>query len=566
MTILIRDRIAASLRAAITSAQQANALPEFTPRPIELARPKVAAHGDYSSNVAMTVAKTAKLPPLQIASIIKDHFAAVDFISQVDIAAPGYLNFRLSEAWLADQVSTIASEGSAWANLSIGQGKHVQVEHGSANPTGPITIGSARNVVIGDTLANLLQAAGYAVQREYYVNNAGSQIRHFGESIYARYAQALGRDEPFPEDGYQGTYIKDMAEAIAHEHGAKFLSLDRAEAIRALGRIGIDQMVESARQSLKRINIHYDRWFHERSLYESGLFARMMDMLREKDLLYEDVGAIWFKASKFGADKDAVVIRSPKVIPEPDERPTYFGSDIAYVHDKFIDRGFEWVIYVWGADHHGDVPRMNAIRQVIGLKPDQLTIVLYQLVTITRGGEEVRQSKRTGDFLTLDEVVDEIGPDAIRFMLLTRSVDSKIVLDLDLAKEHSEKNPVYYVQYAHARIASILRKAAEVLPAVELPKQPNLQLLTHPAELALIRKMLELPVVVDQAVRDLAPHHLTYYAQDLASTFSIFYRDCKVVDAEQPALTATRLQLCYAAQITLARTLELMGMSAPESM
>lgn len=566
MSMLVRDQIADQLKQAIAAAQAAGALPDLSLPPIELARPKVAAHGDYSSNIAMAVAKQAKLPPLQIAAAIKDHFPAVDVIGRIDVAAPGYLNFALSETWLADQIAALVQAGPAWANLSIGRGVRVQVEHGSANPTGPLTIGSARNVIIGDTLANLLEAADYDVQREYYVNDAGSQVRHFGESLYARYAQALGVDEPFPEDGYHGHYIRDVALEIAAAEGRRYLDMERAQAIRLLGQLGIDRMVDSARQSLERINIRYHRWFHEKSLYESGLFDRMMEMLRAKDLLYEEDGAVWFKASQFGADKDAVVIRSPKVIANADERPTYFGSDIAYAHDKFIDRGFDRVIYVWGADHHGDVPRMHAIRQVLGIEKARLIIVLYQLVTITRGGEEVRQSKRTGDFLTLDEVVDEIGPDAIRFMLLTRSVDSKITLDLDLAKEQSDKNPVFYVQYAHARIASILRKASEALAAVELPSVPDVQLLRHPAELALMRKMLELPVVIDQAVRDLAPHHLTYYAQDLASTFSLFYRDCKVVDADAPALTAARLQLCRAAKITLARTLELMGMSAPESM
>jgi arginyl-tRNA synthetase len=554
------------LRAALQAAHADQSLPEFPLPAIELARPKVAAHGDYASNVALVLAKTAKMPPLKIAETIVAHLPSADFLGKAEVAAPGYINFTLAEAWLAKQVTPVLESGSTWANLRHGKGMLVQVEHGSANPTGPITVGSARNVVIGDTIANLLDAAGYDVQREYYVNDAGSQIRHFGESIYGRYAQALGHNEPFPEDGYPGAYIKDLAEAIVKERGDAYMKMDKQQAIRALGRIGIDRMVESAQQTLLRVNIRYDRWFHEKSLYDSGLFDRVVEMLRAKDLLYEKDDATWFKAAQFGADKDAVLIRSPKIIAAPDERPTYFASDCAYMYDKFLDRKLDRVIYVWGADHHGDLPRMNAIRQVYGLKPEQLVIVLYQLVTLLRGGEEVRQSKRTGDFITLDELIDEIGPDPIRFMLLTRTIDSKIVLDLDLAKEHSEKNPVYYVQYAHARIASILRKASEVLAAVELPPVPDVQLLKHPAELTLIRKMLELPVIIDQAVRDLAPHHLTYYAQDLASTFSIFYRDCKVVDAETPAMTAARLQLCRAAQVTLARTLALMGMSAPEAM
>jgi arginyl-tRNA synthetase len=566
MTVLVRDQIADLLRAALQAAQADQSLPEFSLPPIELARPKVAAHGDYASNVAMALAKVAKLPPLKIAETIVAHLPKAEYVDKAEVAAPGYINFTLSEKWLDQQVTAILEGGSTWANLKHGNDVRVQVEHGSANPTGPITVGSARNVVIGDTIANLFSAAGYDVQREYYVNDAGSQIRHFGESIYARYAQALEQDEPFPEDGYQGAYIKDVAEAIVKERGDAYLKMDKQQAIRALGQIGIDRMVESAQQTLLRINIRYDRWFHEKSLYDSGLFDRVLDQLRARELLYEKDDATWFKSWPFGTDKDVVLLRSPKVIPNPDELPTYFASDCAYMHDKFLDRKFDRVIYVWGADHHGNIPRMHAIRQVYGLQPERLVIVLYQLVTLLRGGEEVRQSKRTGDFITLDELIDEIGPDPIRFMLLTRTVDSKIVLDLDLAKEQSEKNPVFYVQYAHARIASILRKASSGDSATKLPPIPDVQLLKHPAELALIRKMLELPVIIEQAVRDLAPHHLTYYAQDLASTFSIFYRDCKVIDAEQSAMTAARLQLCRAAKITLARTLELMGMSAPEAM
>jgi arginyl-tRNA synthetase len=312
------------------------------------------------------------------------------------------------------------------------------------------------------------------------------------------------------------------------------------------------------------MGIRYDVWFHERSLHDAGLFQRVLDVLRPKNLIYEQEGAIWFKVSAFVGEKDAVIVRSPQVIADPRERPTYFGSDIAYVHDKFIDRGFERVIYVLGADHHGDLPRMQAIARALDIAPERLTILLYQLVTLTRGGEEVKQSKRRGEFISLDEVIDEIGSDAIRFMLLTRSIDSKIALDLELAKEQSDQNPVYYVQYAHARIASILRKAAEV--GVSTDTRGDARQLTHPSELALIRKMLDWPLVIEQSARDLAPHHLTHYAQDLASTFSAFYRDCKVVDPSTPDLTAARLMLCRAAKLTLARTLGLMGMTAPDSM
>jgi arginyl-tRNA synthetase len=312
--------------------------------------------------------------------------------------------------------------------------------------------------------------------------------------------------------------------------------------------------------------IHFDRCYSERSLYGSGLFVQVYQMLEDKHLLVEKDGAIWFASPELGEDNEAVIIRSPQIIPNPEDRPTYFASDIAYVWDKLALRGFDRAVYVWGADHHGDKPRVLAATKALGLDPARVSILLYQLITIMKDGVEQRGSKSAGNAVALHDVIDDVGADAIRFMLLTRAIDSKIMFDLTLAKEHSDKNPVYYVQYAHARIASILRKASEVLAAVELPEVPDVQLLTHPAELALIRKMLELPVVIEQAVRDLAPHHLTYYAQDLASTFSTFYRDCKVVDAEAPALTAARLQLCRATKSVLARTLQLMGMTTPESM
>jgi arginyl-tRNA synthetase len=564
MPQLIRDQIADLLRAAILAAQKDGALPAFDVPRVDVTRPKIAAHGDYSTSAALALARVAGLTPLQIAERIVQHLPAHAAIGKVEVAKPGYVNIALSDAWLAQQVRAILDAGPNWADLDLGAGQKVQVEHGSANPTGPLHFGTARNVVVGDVVANILAAAGYAVQREYYVNDAGSQVRIFGESVYARYAQALGRDETFPDYGYRGEYVTDFAKTIARGEGDRYLHMDKAQAQRALGQLGLDAMVEGQRQTLARMNIRYDRWFHERSLYETGLFDRMVDRLRERDLLADKDDAVWFKVTAFGGEKDAVIIRSPKVIPEPSERPTYFGSDIAYVHDKFVERGFDRVIYVWGADHHGDVPRMHAIARALGIAPERLTILLYQLVTLTRGGEEVRQSKRKGEFISLDEVIDEIGPDAIRFMLLTRSIDSKITLDLELAKEQSDQNPVYYVQYAHARIASILRKAHEI--GAPADAGGDTRLLKHPSELALIRKMLELPLVVEQAARDLAPHHLTHYAQDLASAFSAFYRDCRVVDSSAPELTSARLMLCRAVKLTLARVLGLMGMSAPDSM
>ncbi len=566
MTVLIRDQIADLLRAAVAAAQADQSLPEVVLPPIDLARPKVAAHGDYSSNLGLALAKSAKMAPLQIAHLIIAHLPAADFLGKVEAAAPGYINFTLAEPWLAAQVTRILEEGPGWAHLTIGHGKRVQVEHGSANPTGPLTIGSGRNVIIGDTLANLFEACGYDVQREYYVNDVGSKVRKFGETVYVRYAQALGQDEPLPKEYYPGDFLVELGQDFAREYGDKYLNVPRDEAVQTLGEIGTQRVLDHVKQTCERMNIHYDRWYSERSLYDSGLFAQVYQMLEDKHLLVKKEGAIWFASQDLGEDNDAVIIRSPQIIPNPEDRPTYFASDIAYVWDKLALRGFDRAVYVWGADHHGDKPRVLAATKALGLDPTRVSILLYQLITIIKDGVEQRGSKSAGNAVALHDVIDDVGSDAIRFMLLTRAIDSKIMFDLTLAKEHSDKNPVYYVQYAHARIASILRKASEVLGAVELPEVPDVQLLTHPAEFALIRKMLELPVIIEQAVRDLAPHHLTYYAQDLASTFSIFYRDCKVVAAEAPALTAARLQLCRAAKSVLAHTLQLMGMTTPESM
>ena len=570
MTTLIRDHLAEALRQAIEAAQRDRSLPEFVCPPLELARPKVAAHGDYSSNIAMMLAKVARMAPMQIASVITAHLKAPDSVGRVEVAAPGYINFTLAEKWLDRQVLEILDNGPTWVNLTIGHGVRVQVEHGSANPTGPLTIGSGRNIVIGDTLANLFDAAGYDVQREYYVNDVGSKVRKFGATVYARYAQALGLDEPLPEEHYPGDFLVEMGKDFAREYGDKYIKVPRAEAVQTLGEVGTQRVLDHVKQTCERMNIHYDRWYSERSLYDSGLFTQVYQMLKDKNLLVEKDGAVWFASPDLGEDNEAVIVRSPQVIPNPEERPTYLASDIAYVWDKLTIRGFDRAIYVWGADHHGDKPRVLAAAKALGLDPKRVSILLYQLVTIMKDGVEQRGSKSAGNAVALHEVIDEVGADAIRFMLLTRTIDSKILFDLDITKgteeEQLKKNPVYYVQYAHARIASILRKASEALADVELPQEADVQLLRHPAELALIRKMLELPVIIEQAVRDLAPHHLTYYAQDLASAFSIFYRDCKVVDAAAPELTAARLTLCRAAKITLARTLELMGMSAPESM
>jgi arginyl-tRNA synthetase len=562
MKDLIQDQVVALIATGLKAAQESGALPVFEMPEVVVEHPRQAQHGDYASPVCLRLAREARMSPRDIAARVIEYLPPAPFVGEVEVAGPGYINVTLDAAWLAAQVGAVLEVGESFGDLEIGSGKRYQVEFGSANPTGPLHVGFARNVVLGDTVANVLAAAGFEIEREYYVNDAGSQVRKFGESVYARYAQALGRDEPFPEDGYQGDYVVEMGQRAAQQYGDRFLDMPREEATRVLGAEGIAQVIDVAKQDLADLGVVYDTWFHEKGLYESGLFDRMLEKLRGDGYITERDDAVWFTYPE--KDVDAVVIRSPQVIPEPSERPTYLASDVAYVWNKLVERGFDKAIYVWGADHHGDVPRVKAAAKALGLDPQRVVIILYQLVNLKQGGEGVRMSKRRGEFVTLRELLDEVGPDPIRFMLLTATADSTLDFDLDLAVEQSDKNPVYYVQYAHARIASILRHAAELGWDVEAPA--DISLLTHESELALIRKMLELPEVIAQAAEQLAPHYLTFYAKELASVFHGFYRDCRVVDAEAPELTRARLALVRAAKLALARVLRLMGMSAPERM
>jgi arginyl-tRNA synthetase len=550
---LIANDIAQLIAVGLKKAQKKGDLPKFDLPDIVVEHPKDPTHGDYATPVALGLARFARMAPVKIAEQIVKRMPEANFIGECTVAHPGFINIRLSEAWLAQQVETVLAEGDRFGRVEVGQHKNVQVEYISANPTGPMTVGSGRNAVLGDTLANVLAAAGYAVQREYYVNDVGTQVDNLGKAMFARYAQALGADEPDPDE-YQGYYLVELGQKAAQEFGDKYLQIDRAEALAFMRRYALEAIVAGVKEDAALINVRFDRWFFESSLYGEDTYGLAFNKLSAKNMIAERDGAVWLK-SEDEDDKENVIVRS-------DGRPTYFASDIAYVWDKLVIRGFEKAIYVWGADHHGHVKRVKNAAKSLGLDPDKVIIILYQLVTITRNGVEVRQSKRTGDFITVQEVVEEIGPDAFRFMLLTRSADSPMELDLTLATQQSTENPVYYVQYGHARIASIFRKAESEGATMD---GGAVALLTHPSELDLIRQMLRLREVVALAAESLSPHQLTYYAQELASSFHAFYRDCKVV-GDDTALTAARLKLVKAAQITLANTLHLMGMSAPEKM
>jgi arginyl-tRNA synthetase len=555
VTLILKENLAGLVRNAVIGAQKANKLPAFTPPEILIEHPQDPAHGDYSSSVALKLAKEARMKPLDIAKATVGYIPTSPEIERVEIAPPGFINFTLKKEWLAKQVDAILSEGKSYGNVPLGKGKKIQIEFVSVNPTGPLHVGHGRGAVLGSTLCNVMTAGGYNVTKEYYFNDSGSQMDAFRNSIWARYQQALGKEAVMPEDGYHGNYMVELAEEIVREEGDRYLKMPEAEGFEKLGEVGLAKILEGTKQDLKTLRVDYDVWYSEKTLYENGQFDKVMKLLREKGYIAEKEGATWFVSTALGEDKDNVVIRGSG-------SPTYFAADIAYHYNKFIERKFDKVINIWGADHMGHVSRMKAVVAALGIDPARLEIIVNQMVTMRRGGEVVRISRRTGDMITLRELLEEVGPDACRFILLSRAADAQMDFDMDLAKEQSAENPVYYVQYAHARIASIL-KVAEERGATD--RGGDVSLLTTEPELTLIRKILLLPELVETIAMTLEPHHLTYYAQDLATVFHAFYRDCRVV-SDDKALTAARLKLVKAAKLVLGRTLNLMGMTAPERM
>ena len=566
---MLRNELDKLVRLAAMRAQEAGDLPVTDIPDVVIERPKRAEHGDYACslplkmvgeiNRALRAAEQPALTPVEVGKRIAARMPSTPYLGRVEAVPPGFLNIALEETWLAGQVEAILAEGDAYGSVDLGHGARVQVEFGSINPTGPLHVGAGRNLALGDTLANLLAAAGYRVEREYYLNDAGTQMDAFGASLYVRYCEAFGRQSPPGyEVRYQGRYIADWAEEIAQEAGEHYLEVPPEEAVVLMREAGLEKALGLIRRDCEQMNIHYDQWFSERSLYREGLFETVLSILREGGYLYEADDALWFNAVDLGADKNEVVIRASGA-------PGYFASDIAYHYDKFVRRGFDQVIDVWGADHQGHVPRMKAMMKALGLDPERLILYVYQLVTLVERGEQVRLSKRAGTQVNLRDLLDDIGADAVRFFLISRTADSQMELDLDLARTQSDENPVFYIQYGHARIASILRHAEEL---GHDDTGADTALLGHPSEMALVRKLLELPEVVALAATERAPHHLPRYAQELAATFHAFYRDCRVVssDPADAALTKARLRLAKAAKAVLGRTLELMGVSAPQRM
>ena len=556
--LLMIETIQQLVTQALEAARQDGVLQLETMPEIQVERPGNSDHGDFATNLPLRLARATRINPLDLAQSLAAYIPTGDVIERVEAAPPGFINFYLKESWLQQQVETVRQAGRQFGNVDLGQGRRMMVEFVSVNPTGPVHVGHTRGAVLGSALANILEAAGYEVVREYYVNDAGNQMRLFYESVLAAYKQSLGREAEMPDDGYKGDYIFDLAKEIADSEGSRFLDQDEEQALKEIGDIGREKMVSTIREDLAGIGVEFDNWFSERTLFEEGDYDTAINLLREKNYLSERDGAMWFNSTMLGDDKDNVVVRSSG-------EPTYFASDIAYHYNKFVKRGFDVVVDIWGADHQGHVPRMKSAVEALGIERDRLTVLISQMVTLRRGDEVVRMGKREGNLVTLKELADEVGTDACRFFFLARAPSTQMEFDLDLAKKESSENPVYYVQYAHARNSSIIKLARE--RNIDW-SNGDVSLLTHPSELELIRAILQLPELVDQMAKTLEAHHLPHYATELANAFHAFYENCRVVSSkeEDNAITAARLKLVESAQIVFRRSLELMGMSAPDHM
>ncbi|WP_003542708.1 arginine--tRNA ligase [Desulfotomaculum nigrificans] len=554
----IRATLAAALEKAIAKAVDEGAInPVETPE-IVIEVPREKEHGDFATNLAMQLARSAKMAPRKIAEAVVENLdLAGTRVARVEIAGPGFINFYLEPSWVYDVVPLIVQEDRNYGRVELGNGRKVQVEFVSANPTGLLHMGNARGAALGDSLAAILDFAGYRVSREYYINDAGNQIENFGRSLEVRYLQQLGQDIPMPEEGYHGEDIIDTVKGYLNKHGDGLVNVDSATRRQTLAAYALKEKLTHIRNTLLDFGVVYDVWFSEQSLHDSGAIDRTINELRERGYIYEHENALWFKATEFGDEKDEVVVRSNGI-------PTYFAADIAYHRNKF-ERGFDWVIDIWGADHHGHVNRMKGSMEALGYSRDKLEVILMQLVRLFRGGEIVRMSKRTGQFVTLEELMEEVGRDAARYFFVMRSPDSHLDFDLDLAKSQTNDNPVFYIQYAHARICSILRQLQEQGRQLPAAADVDLTLLKEEAELGLLRKLADFPTEIAAAAELLAPHRIARYLHDLAGQFHSFYNSYRVI-TDNEELSQARLVLVNCVRIVLRNALGLLGLTAPEKM
>ena len=552
----VKEQLAGAIARAAAAAVEAGILPQGALPEVFLEVPPEKTFGDYATNFAMQAARTLKANPRKIAEAVVAHLQ-FPWLDRAEIAGPGFINFYLKPDWLYDLLQEILDQGATYGNTETGGKQKVQIEFVSANPTGPLHVGHGRGAAFGSALANLMSAAGYDVQKEFYINDAGNQIDNLAVSVEARYLELLGQSVKFPEDGYHGRDIIATAQRIIDNAGSRYLLMGPAERREIFKQIALQEKLAALREDLESFGVTFDVWFSERSLFETDSVAAACAELREKGHAYDKDGAFWLRSTDFGDDKDRVIIRDNGI-------PTYFASDIAYHQNKFR-RGFETVINIWGADHHGYIPRMKAAMAALGYEPERLEVLILQMVSLYQGGELVKMSKRTGQGVTLTELIEEVGKDAARYFFIMRSLDSQLDFDLDLAKSHSNDNPVYYVQYAHARISSILRQMAEAGIEFDSGARAELPRLSTELELDLIRKLGDYPDEISAAARDRAPHRIARYAHELAGLFHAFYNGCRVLGVE-PELTTARLALVTATQRVLRHSLGVLGVDAPEKM
>ncbi|MFE1242672.1 arginine--tRNA ligase [Fictibacillus sp. NPDC058756] len=519
--------------------------------------PKDKAHGDFATNMAMQLARIAKKAPRMIADELVANFDKNKAsISKVEIAGPGFINFYMDNSYLTELVPTVLKAGKDYGRTEIGGGKKVQVEFVSANPTGTLHLGHARGAAVGDTICNILDYAGYDVSREFYINDAGNQINNLATSIEARYFQALGKDKEMPEDGYHGADIIEFGKDLAAEYGDSWLEKDETERVSFFREYGLKRELEKLKEDLAEFRVDFDVWFSETSLYKNGKIDAALEKLKAKDVVYEEEGATWFRTTDYGDDKNRVLIKN-------DGSYTYLTPDIAYHNDKF-ERGFEKLINIWGADHHGYIPRMKAAIQALGYEKEQLDVMIIQLVSLFQNGEKVRMSKRTGKAVTLRELMEEVGIDATRYFFAMRSNDTHLDFDMDLAVSKSNENPVFYVQYAHARVCSMLRQGEEM--GLSYDGNVDLSQIDSEKEFELLKKIGEFPAVINEASEKLLTHRVTNYVFELASALHSFYNAERVLDAENKAKSEARFALMKATQVTIENALNIIGVEAPERM
>lgn len=582
---IVQKQVASAITDALLQAQQQGALQSthFPQPPVDF--PKREEWGELSSSVAMIIAKQEKRPPLEVARVIADQLrTSCPFLEKISVAPPGFLNFTLHQDCWFSVLEEIEQTGDRYGHSHMGQGQRVLLEFVSANPTGPLHMGHGRGAALGEALARLLRSAGYEVDKEYYINDAGRQMKLLADSVYARYLEMHGRECSFPEDGYHGDYIKALAQAMGREKGTDLLALNPEDARRECGQWASRELVRAIKEDLAQFGVEFETWYSEASLFASGSIQAALNDLEQRDLVFAQDGATWFRSSRFQDEKDRVVCKQ-------DGDYTYLASDIAYHFDK-LRRGYGWLINIWGADHHGYVPRMQAVIKAFGYGDDCLRVVLVQMVRLLRGGNKVEMSKRAGEFITLQDVVDEVGADAAKFFFLMRRSDTHLEFDLELAKKQSNENPVYYVQYAHARLASLFRTARErgvrVSPVGEAP----LSALVQPEEIRLIKQLSGFPQLLEESAKALEPHRITFYLQELAGLLHVFYYKHRVLpprvdDVEEEEsgdpdhdgeagesagevlsreLTMARLVLLKQVQTVIKNGLRLLGVSAPERM